>query len=106
MAKLSIMHSTVYQYSRPVVLNEHKLMVRLREGYQLKLISHEVSVSRHASLRWARKILSLSVALPQIAIGIVPCSQFAQTRYSSFPAALQGLSIQSRVTGSLSDEIA
>lgn len=56
MKKLSIMHSTVYRYSRPVVLNEHKLMVRPREGHQLKLISHKVSVSPHASLRWSQDV--------------------------------------------------
>lgn len=62
MTRLSFMHRTVYRYKEPVVLNEHRLMVRPREGHQLKVISHHVDVSPSASLRWAQDVQGNTVA--------------------------------------------
>lgn len=62
MKKLSVVHSTVYRYSRPVVLNEHRLMVRPREGHQLRVISHEVGVSPNALLRWSQDVQGNTIA--------------------------------------------
>jgi transglutaminase-like putative cysteine protease len=59
---LRIRHRTTYRYRYPVQLGSHQLMLRPREGRDLRLISHELSISPHAELSWATDVFGNAVA--------------------------------------------
>ena len=59
---LNIRHRTSYCYRYPVQLSSHQLMLRPREGRDLRLISHEVSISPQAEINWATDVFGNAVA--------------------------------------------
>ena len=64
MSFLRVSHSTVYRYSEPVALGEHRMMFRPRESHDLRLIDTNLRISpRPASLRWLHDPFDNSVAV-------------------------------------------
>ena len=63
MPKLSIHHRTTYRYRETVSLSAHRLMLRPRESRELKLISHDLSVSPDASIDWSNDLFANTVAV-------------------------------------------
>jgi hypothetical protein len=62
MITLKIHHRTVYQYREQVWLSAHRLMLRPREGRDLRLLSHETITAPEAQLRWSTDVFGNSVA--------------------------------------------
>ena len=62
MTTLTILHKTTYRYRQPVSLGPHRLMLRPRESRDLRLLSHEITVTPSASLSWAHDVLGNAVA--------------------------------------------
>src|SRR5580658_9165070 len=60
---LNVRHTTVYRYSRPVVLGDHRLMLRPRDSHDLRLIKTSLICSPPASLRWMHDVFGNSVAI-------------------------------------------
>jgi transglutaminase-like putative cysteine protease len=60
---LNVRHTTVYRYSRPVALGDHKLMLRPRDSHDLRLIKTDLTFSPPASLRWMHDVFGNSVAI-------------------------------------------
>ena len=64
MSLLTVRHVTVYRYSRPVGLGEHRMMFRPRESHDLRLLSSKLEITpRPASLRWLHDAFDNSVAV-------------------------------------------
>ena len=63
MTVLNVQHTTVYRYSRPVVLGDHRLMLRPRDSHDLRLIKTNLICSPPASLRWMHDVFGNSVAI-------------------------------------------
>jgi transglutaminase-like putative cysteine protease len=63
MSRLRIVHRTTYRYARPVVLGEHKLVVRPREGHDLSLLALDLQIEPAHQLIWTRDVFGNSVAL-------------------------------------------
>src|SRR5579862_9115382 len=64
MSLLTVHHLTVYRYSRPVGLGEHRMMFRPRESHDLRLLSSKLEITPHpASLRWLHDAFDNSVAV-------------------------------------------
>ena len=63
MKHIRIQHSTAYQYSEPVTLLPHKLMVRPRDGHDIQLISSSLTITPHHAVKWHRDIYGNSVAM-------------------------------------------
>lgn len=63
MSWLRIRHSTVYDYSEPVELGPHRLVLRPREGHDVRVDSFALHVEPHARIHWIRDIFGNSVAL-------------------------------------------
>ncbi|MBB5352963.1 transglutaminase-like putative cysteine protease [Haloferula luteola] len=59
---LHIRHRTEYRYAFPVRFGTHRLVMRPREGHDLRVESHQLSVSPEASVTWTRDIFGNSVA--------------------------------------------
>jgi len=81
MSVLTVRHLTVYSYSEPVQLGEHRMMFRPRESHDLRLLSTSLEIlPRPAHLRWLHDAFDNSVAV------------------SSFDGTTERLSFESRVT--------
>jgi transglutaminase-like putative cysteine protease len=64
MSFLTVRHSTVYRYSEPVRLGEHRMMFRPRESHDLRLIRSNLYIDpQPASLRWLHDPFDNSVAV-------------------------------------------
>ena len=62
-ALLVITHITRYDYDRPVSFGEHRLLVRPRDGHDLRVIEASLQISPAANLRWNFDAFGNSVAL-------------------------------------------
>ena len=64
MSLLTVRHVTVYRYSRPVGLGEHRMMFRPRESHDLRLLTSKLEITpRPSSLRWLHDAFDNSVAV-------------------------------------------
>ena len=64
MSLLTVRHLTVYRYSEPVGLGEHRMMFRPRESHDLKLLKSSLEITpAPASLRWLHDVFDNSVAV-------------------------------------------
>ncbi len=62
MITLKIHHRTTYRYRTAVRLEPHRLMLRPRESRDLRLISHDITISPTALLTWAYDVPGNAVA--------------------------------------------
>jgi transglutaminase-like putative cysteine protease len=61
---LTVRHITVYRYSAPVKLGEHRMMFRPRESHDLSLVQASLDIRPHPSaLRWLHDVFDNSVAI-------------------------------------------
>jgi transglutaminase-like putative cysteine protease len=60
--KLRIRHETVYSYTRPVRFGAHRLVIRPREGHDLRVESMDLDVSPAAEVTWTRDVFGNSIA--------------------------------------------
>jgi transglutaminase-like putative cysteine protease len=61
---LTVRHATVYRYSEPVRLGEHRAMFRPRESHDLRLIATTLVITpRPAELHWVHDIFDNSVVV-------------------------------------------
>ena len=63
MQRYKILHRTYYNFSAPVLLEPHSLLLRPREGHELRIESSTLEISPPASLRWHRDVEDNSVAI-------------------------------------------
>jgi transglutaminase-like putative cysteine protease len=64
MPLLTIHHKTVYRYNRPVAFGEHRIMLRPRDGHDLRVLSSTLEISPEPmSLRWIHDVFGNSVAI-------------------------------------------
>jgi transglutaminase-like putative cysteine protease len=64
---LDVRHTTVYRYSGPVRLGDHRLMLRPRDSHDLRLIETSLNISPPASIRWVHDVFGNSIALASFA---------------------------------------
>ena len=64
MPLLTIHHKTEYRYARPVGFGEHRVMLRPRDGHDLRVLSSQLDISpKPSSLRWIHDVFGNSVAV-------------------------------------------
>jgi transglutaminase-like putative cysteine protease len=64
MPLLTIHHKTEYRYTRPVAFGEHRIMLRPRDGHDLRVLSGNLEiVPEPMSLRWIHDVFGNSVAI-------------------------------------------
>src|ERR1700682_4976761 len=64
MRLLTVRHVTIYKYSEPVGLGEHRMMFRPRESYDLKLLKAQLTITPEpARLHWLHDVFDNSVAI-------------------------------------------
>ncbi|MGR8998735.1 MAG: transglutaminase family protein [Gammaproteobacteria bacterium] len=68
MRRIQIKHITRYDYPQPVRLLTHKLLIRPREGHDIRIESSQLSITPNYSIQWQRDIYGNSVALVDFTI--------------------------------------
>jgi transglutaminase-like putative cysteine protease len=63
MLRLRIRHHTTYSYERPVGFGRHRLVLRPREGHDLRVDSMKLEIEPAHRLMWVRDVFGNSVAL-------------------------------------------
>ncbi|QPF88006.1 transglutaminase family protein [Bradyrhizobium genosp. L] len=64
MPLLKIHHKTVYRYTRPVAFGEHCIMLRPRDGHDLRVLRSELVIDpQPMALRWIHDVFGNSVAI-------------------------------------------
>jgi transglutaminase-like putative cysteine protease len=64
---LTIQHTTVYRYRRPVSFGPHRLMLRPRDGHDLRLLATELDLAPPGTSKWAYDVLGNSVTIVSFA---------------------------------------
>ncbi len=87
--RLRIQHTTSYAYRRPVTLHRHRLVLRPREGHDLRVDRMDLALTPAHHLQWVRDVFGNSIALvdwiePADSLRIV--SDVVVERLSPFPA--------------------
>ena len=60
---LSIEHTTIYDYSEPVQLSPHRLMVRPLDGHDVQIRSSKLAIQPGHRVRWIHDLFGNSIAL-------------------------------------------
>lgn len=63
MQRLRIFHETEYVYQGPVTLGRHRILVRPRDGHDIRIEESRLAISPNALISWHRDELDNSVAL-------------------------------------------
>ena len=64
MPLLTIHHKTEYRYAHPVAFGEHRIMLRPRDGHDLRVLSSQLEIApQPMSLRWIHDVFGNSVAI-------------------------------------------
>jgi transglutaminase-like putative cysteine protease len=61
--RLHIEHTTSYAYARPVTLHRHRLVLRPREGHDLRIERMHLHLAPAHRLQWIRDVFGNSIAL-------------------------------------------
>ncbi|MCE1236771.1 MAG: transglutaminase family protein [Hyphomicrobiales bacterium] len=62
MIRLAVRHETTYRYRRPVVFGPHRLMIRPRDGHDLRVVESELTLSVPGDVGWAYDVFGNSIA--------------------------------------------
>jgi transglutaminase-like putative cysteine protease len=64
MPLLTIHHKTEYRYARPVAFGEHRIMLRPRDGHDLRVLESRLDIAPEPMrLRWIHDVFGNSVAI-------------------------------------------
>ncbi|MCG8354827.1 MAG: transglutaminase family protein [Kiloniellales bacterium] len=63
MTRLTVQHTTVYRYHRPVGFGEHRLMFRPRDSHDMRLIDTALIINPISHVRWMHDVFSNSIAI-------------------------------------------
>lgn len=64
MPLLTIHHKTEYRYTRPVAFGEHRVMLRPRDGHDLRVLDGKLDISPQPSkLRWIHDVFGNTVVI-------------------------------------------
>ena len=89
--RLRIEHVTVYTYARPVTFHRHRLVIRPREGHDLRVERMHLQLEPAHHVQWIRDVFGNSIALvdwlePAQALRIV--NDVVVERTAPFPARM------------------
>jgi len=62
MSYLHIVHDTIYRYENPVRFGPHRLVLRPREGHDLRVEEMNLKISQDHDLEWSRDVFGNSIA--------------------------------------------
>jgi len=63
MRRLKIAHTTTYDYTEQVTLQEHRLLLRPREGHDIRIESSRLNITPTYQMKWQRDVYGNSVGV-------------------------------------------
>lgn len=63
MHRIRIQHLTEYTFSVPVTFNQHRLLIRPREGHDVRIESSKLVISPAYNIKWQRDVFDNSLAV-------------------------------------------
>jgi len=63
MTRIRITHGTAYHDAGPVTFGPHRVLMRPREGHELRIAGGRVEIEPSATIRWLREVEGNSAAL-------------------------------------------
>lgn len=61
--QIRILHETAYSYAQPVTFGPHRILIRPREGHDVRIIEVRLDIQPQATVRWLRDVEGNSVAV-------------------------------------------
>jgi transglutaminase-like putative cysteine protease len=102
---LSIRHKTVYRFGGQVSLNPHRLLLRPREGRDLRLLSNVIHLTPPGELTWAQDVFGNSVATANftgrtdsLVVESLSEVELTSTAWPVFPVSASAISYPFRYT--------
>ena len=86
--RLRVEHTTAYRYARPVTLHRHRLVLRPREGHDLRVERMDLEIAPAGRVDWIRDVFGNSIALvdfPEPADTLTIGSAVVLERMTPFP---------------------
>lgn len=87
--RLSVWHTSIYRFSRPVLFNPHRLMLRPRAEIDLDILSYCLEVTPESSLAWSSDVFGNTIAtatFSQSAVNLVVDSRMVvEVRSAEWP---------------------
>ena len=68
MQRFKLFHETIYDFQSEVSFGPHKLLIRPREGHDVRIESSSLAISPPATVRWHRDELDNSVAVSRFSV--------------------------------------
>ncbi len=84
---VTIRHTTVYRYARPVTFGDHRLMFRPRDSHDLRLLETELEISPPATVRWLHDVFGNSIAIAGFTQPATELRLASTIRLEHFPGA-------------------
>lgn len=84
---LRIVHDTTYRYAKPVSFQPHRLVLRPREGHDLRVENLKLDISPKCELVWSRDIFGNSVAYAHFTESATELRFHNDILISRFPAS-------------------
>jgi transglutaminase-like putative cysteine protease len=63
MRRLTIDHTTVYRYQRPVSFGEHRMMFRPRDSHDIHLVDSQLEIAPAAEVQWLHDVFGNSITV-------------------------------------------
>ncbi len=95
MPLLNLSHVTTYTYKQPVSFGEHRIMVRPRESYDLRLFHSTLAIDPEpCEVRWLQDVFGNAVAIARFDRQATHLSFDSYTRLQHDPAEVQSVDIE------------
>ena len=94
MPVVTIQHTSVYRYARPVQFGEHRFMFRPRDSHDLRVIETGLQITPPASVRWYHDVFGNSIAVATFSEAAAELRFVSTIRIEHFPAAELGAVIE------------
>ena len=89
MKRIEIYHSTRYDFASSVSLGNHTLLLRPREGHDLRIASSSLNIFPHASITWRRdlydNVLAVAAFSSNAVLELVVESRIEAELYNTMP---------------------
>lgn len=89
--QIHLIHETCYSYSQPVNFHPHRLVLRPREGHELRLHAMSLTTTPASILRWHRDLLDNSIAIAEFSEAATELRIHSEFTVSVPPAPKEGL---------------
>lgn len=110
MQRLRITHLTEYTFSSQVTLNPHRLLLRPREGHDVRIESSRLEISPAYTIKWQRDVFDNSLAIinfQERADKLIIASEVVIQHYAPAPYdfLLEGYAVNFPFSYALSEQI-